>query len=377
MITIFYSDEFVFDLAYIFLSLSSIFLFLFVWSRVEAIRPFYILFWSYFLFVILGGFYDGYSRFYSVTDEAKLISLVGFLSILAGGLLARIAFPNSEAIIRKSFYSNQLGFSNSLVLVRLGLVALFIGWAGTGFVYYRMEVIPILSESPQYYRTRTLQGMGLFYHSSRYLIYFSLGLLALLSSCNRFSKLWLVFFIISSSILLFGYAIRMNSAMAFAIPFLLFFCVKFYWDRFVIFYCALFLTGVLFLGGVLQYYRSYEYVKDQGILEFAFDAMLHRPWVQIENVNHLVNGLGSGGAFLMSYYADLTKILPGANLPNGGVVLHDMLGLNFIGGGITPTLAGEAYVNIGWIGVLLVPLIYAFFIEGVYFFLMMVLFLLQ
>ncbi|MCE8040707.1 hypothetical protein HOP60_00880 [Halomonas daqingensis] len=93
----FYSDEFVFDLAYIFLSLTSIFLFLFVWSRVEAIRPFYILFWSYFLFVILGGFYDGYSRFYSVTDEAKLISLVGFLSILAGGLLARIAFPNSEA----------------------------------------------------------------------------------------------------------------------------------------------------------------------------------------------------------------------------------------------------------------------------------------
>ena len=58
----------------------------------------------------------------------------------------------------------------------------------------------------------------------------------------------------------------------------------------------------------------------------------------------------------LTYVKNLFTLLPGAQL-DVTLWLKEVMGFEFSGGGVTPTLAGEAYINFGYLGLLLVPLV--------------------
>ncbi len=113
---------------------------------------------------------------------------------------------------------------------------------------------------------------------------------------------------------------------------------------------AAMLLAVALLGVVRQ---------DAGVSqEMILVKLLWRPFVNIQNFQTVVDAYPSGidyeyGGTLVK---DLRVLLPGYQ-PNYGTWLKEELGMRFTGGGITVTYLGEAFANLGFYGILLLPVI--------------------
>ena len=92
-----------------------------------------------------------------------------------------------------------------------------------------------------------------------------------------------------------------------------------------------------------------------------------RPFVNIQNFQMVLDHFPTKHEFLWgkTYLIDLSILLPGSN-PNSGTFLKELMGLSFDGGSITPSYLGISYVNFGYAGMILSPIILGFIANSFY-----------
>ena len=86
----------------------------------------------------------------------------------------------------------------------------------------------------------------------------------------------------------------------------------------------------------------------------SYDSLLSEFKVSSVNLNYILNAFPRKVEYQMgaSYFMDFQALIDD-NVGGVTMWLKDALGLNFAGGGVTPTLIGEFYINWGIVGVLI------------------------
>lgn len=103
---------------------------------------------------------------------------------------------------------------------------------------------------------------------------------------------------------------------------------------------------------------SYQYrdaVASGDSLAIAWSAISHYTQVVPENAMLVKDVIDSGAMplqFGSTYFTLFASILPGKQI-SPDMMLKELNGVQFLGGGIPPTLAGEGYMNFGYFGVFL------------------------
>lgn len=103
---------------------------------------------------------------------------------------------------------------------------------------------------------------------------------------------------------------------------------------------------------------SYQYrdaVASGDSLAIAWSAISHYTQVVPENAMLVKNVVDSGVMplqFGSTYFTLFASILPGKQI-SPDMMLKELNGVQFLGGGIPPTLAGEGYMNFGYFGIFL------------------------
>ena len=103
---------------------------------------------------------------------------------------------------------------------------------------------------------------------------------------------------------------------------------------------------------------SYQYrdaVASGDSLAIAWSAILHYTRVVPENAMLVKDVIDSGAMplqFGSTYFTLFASVLPGKQI-SPDMMLKELNGVQFLGGGIPPTLAGEGYMNFGYFGVFL------------------------
>lgn len=103
---------------------------------------------------------------------------------------------------------------------------------------------------------------------------------------------------------------------------------------------------------------SYQYrdaVANGDSLAIAWSAISHYTQVVPENAMLVKDVIDSGAMplqFGSTYFTLFASVLPGKQI-SPDMMLKELNGVQFLGGGIPPTLAGEGYMNFGYFGVFL------------------------
>jgi oligosaccharide repeat unit polymerase len=103
---------------------------------------------------------------------------------------------------------------------------------------------------------------------------------------------------------------------------------------------------------------SYQYrdaVATGDSLAIAWSAISHYTQVVPENAMLVKNVIDSGAMplqFGSTYFTLFASVLPGKQI-SPDMMLKELNGVQFLGGGIPPTLAGEGYMNFGYFGIFL------------------------
>lgn len=103
---------------------------------------------------------------------------------------------------------------------------------------------------------------------------------------------------------------------------------------------------------------SYQYrdaVASGDSIAIAWSAITHYTQVVPENAMLVKNVVDSGAMplqFGSTYFTLFASILPGKQI-SPDMMLKELNGVQFLGGGIPPTLAGEGYMNFGYFGIFL------------------------
>jgi len=343
-----------FDYIYIYLAILNLLVFMRNWNYINFINPFVSFYFGYFLFVVLGGFYDGHGHLYTIKYEVKLYVIIALYIILITGLINKYILCAFTKINCNDFTKVPLTkVISPTVNKRLDLtmrIAYIFGILLTLIAFSKMSVIPMLSDNVHYYRVAELHGKGYLFHPSRILIFISLTYFSVLYvSTKRISLLYLIGMSLLAFIILLGYGIRAEALKAIAFPSLII-ILTYLKPRLKEGLIILVLALAFFtFNGMLQYFRHYgltNQIDILALLEFGWSNVGHRFWVQLENLQHIVNSIPQGALNGSTYLNDLGMLIPGPNV-TGGVILKEYIGLEFSGGGITPTILGEGYANFG------------------------------
>ncbi len=363
---------------YILIAVILLFIFVRKWNYINFVNPYISFFVGYFLFVVFGGFYDGVGHLPEIRPDVKLHVICGFVFLLLGGLFSELFFfingkctgssvvcppsVSSDCLLRKKYF--------------FSIMTLILGWLITLYVYSRMSVIPMLSDNVHYYRVSELQGKGYYYHISRNLIYLSLCYLVTIDYVFRrkvHKFIWVL--CIFSLIILLGYAIRADALKAIVFPGLVYFLFKFERPNKKQTLICLFLFVLLFLfNGLLQYIRHLGFndlvqrISDgqfYDLLVFGWANVGHRFWVQLQNIEYIYSYIGPSVLTGKTYLNDFLILLPGKG-STSGVLLKNLAGVEFEGGGITPSIIGESYVNFGISYAMFMCFFVSFFLNSFY-----------
>jgi oligosaccharide repeat unit polymerase len=127
---------------------------------------------------------------------------------------------------------------------------------------------------------------------------------------------------------------------------------------------ALLVVGLVVLVGALGYVRG-SAGSASGI-SAAYVALQNRLSIDAFNYQRVIDNVPATIPYMngTSLLIDLNTYLPG-HQPNLGSYLKRAFGVHFEGGGITPTILGELYLNWGRIGVLIGSLVLGFLLQWI------------
>lgn len=344
-----------FDSIYIFLSILNLFIFMRSWNFFNFLNPYVSFYIGFFLFVVFGGFYDGFANLYEIDIEIKIAILVSFYLILFAGEIFKLFFLGLKVNVN---YFSKLSLLNEINITSISksfnfyMILVFILGVGLSIIAFSMmNVIPIFSSDVHVSRIEELSGKGFLYHPSRILIFISITYFSLLYlKTSSISLISLLVLIVIGFLILWGYAIRaeaLKTIIYFIIMYLM--CKKISVRNLIL--TSLIVLSFFLFNGLMQYARHYSLSSLMSVdfvvlLEFGWANVGHRFWVQLENLQFIYRNISEAELMGITYINDLFVVLPGKSV-TGGVILKEYIGLNFMGGGITPTILGEGYANFG------------------------------
>jgi len=308
------------------------------------------LFWGIVVFVVFSipvdwAFYD---ERYEYLYGYVLAHASFFIFGLSSGL---VVFSGKGRFVQESGYwaVNKSVYKVYFFLLLFGFLLMVV-------LYFRMPEIPLLAEDVHKARIESLRGLGynykialssmyvgfvgvsyfLFQEGRRYVSIFLAVLLFLFSmlTANRIDSLFFILFSVVVALLPF----RGRKS-----------------DIFNVIKAFLAVVGILFFAGIFQFSRHYGLAslfssEMTEIYKFALGGFFHRFWVQLENISFLVDGNVSL-PWYTTFFNDIAMAIPGSGVGStSGVLLKEAAGVDFMGGGITPSFIGEGYVSFGSVG---------------------------
>jgi oligosaccharide repeat unit polymerase len=333
------------------------------YNLVNILNPisFYLLY--YFIFVAFGGlFAPKYSNRILINEKVFLLVLIGALFFILGSMFYRILskriVPN---IYKKSIYSTwEYNKANYL-----SLSLILIGSMLTFYYYYLAGTIPILHENADYFRVQVKEGKSWLYLLS-YAFYLVGLLIFSLNNMNigKYKTSIIISFL--GSIIFIGLGYRSPAFQLLLMSYVLYSYFKY--KKIKLFRVLIFGLILLFLIGLTGSIRSkgVDVISQYNIIWLTLEW---RFFVQISNIQMIFDWI-SNNQYLYgkSLVIDLLTLLPGYQ-PSFAIWLKDVMGMDFAGG-FTTTLVGEAYANLGFLGVIILSLLMGFIGQGVYYFIM-------
>ena len=235
------------------------------------------------------------------------------------------------------------------------------------FYFLQLGYIPALHEHAAMVRVTAKKGFGGGLLLATGAIYAAFILLScIFLKLSKFKKFFFTFLLFSSSLLISFVGFRGPAAYLLLLMVLAVYFSSCYYINLRAIPKSIILFGLLFiiLLSVVDYMRYGN--------ALSIDAFTHTLWtvtVNVFNLNAIVTGVDSNQIPLFygySFVSDLAVALPSVESEFLGVKLVSMLGLSFVGEGMTVTAPGEGYVNFGFVGVFLHAFILGMVSEMVY-----------
>lgn len=110
--------------------------------------------------------------------------------------------------------------------------------------------------------------------------------------------------------------------------------------------------GLMAIAFIIIYkiYRDATHYSSSFINVF-FEFVLRESYTGCVNINYMIDAFPNKHAFFLgyAYLINFIMLRPGPDL-DFTLTLKEIIGINFSGGGIAPTILGELYLNFGYIG---------------------------
>lgn len=316
----------------------------------DILNPFVLFIYYYlgFLFIALS-WLENFVVNKGVSIETNTIDtiLIFLLLLVFFGLIVNLYLKKYK--FNKKFDFRQIELSPlKSEQVLSGFILFFIGgFFWLIFIIKNGGEIPFLADDVENFRIEARKGVGGITILSSILLTYSGTILAMNNRLNPTLKLIIIFL---TFFLILSFGNRGPAIMYLLILFIGYVLYKKIKIKMI--YPIMGFSVLYFLVVLLGAYR----MNAKADLWTKFGLTIGwRPFVNIKNVDLLLNKYDN---FLYGYgyWIDLYVLMPGYS-PNLGTWLKEYMGLSFDGGSITATIIGEAYVNFGYYGVYLYPLL--------------------
>lgn len=300
-------------------------------------------------------FYIGFSCILNLIFEINLdlnyktvivVFLYPIIFLISSHLMINIILLKKPKKIEnrlKFNLSNNKVFYFSILFYFFGIMLFFVTYTKIGY-------IPALMDNVDGGRVDAKAGLGSFILLGTAFLYTSAIFgFAYFDKLTIIKKFFLVIILISSCIVIGGLGFR--GPVAYLVLYILlvkFFLSKEYINLNKIPY-RFFIYGFLFiiLLSIIDFVRHGN--------EFSLNSLSQIYWtmtVNLYNLNNIVIFFENNDFFYgKSFIDDMLVAFPGSDTKFFGVVLKDLLDLDFAGEGMTVTAPGEGYANGGFIGV--------------------------
>ena len=318
-------------------------------------------FWYYMVICLLGAdpLLQNIVPSIPITNRTFFVLILSLYSFLIGAILVKL-FLKSPRYSNKDYKIFKFDKEMSWLLILVGMgTALFT----FGFVF---KGVPILAADAENARVEMKAGLGFLVTPAIFAS--QLGGLALFAYYvikNDRVKVFLAFLIIMVlAITLLGFGYRSHAVSMLLLSFVIYCYIRF--GRLPIINTIVVSIIILVSIGVLGLVRRGQANLASNIASVAKygvqRVMLINPMV----VERIMMQFPQQTDFLYgeSIWVDFRSLLPGAD-EGSGIFLKRMLGMEFSGGGVTPSFPGEIYVNFSWLGVLLFSFLIGCLCQGI------------
>ena len=299
--------------------------------------------------------------FSKVIGTSKIIALIilSLISYLIGDFFSDLIYKKNKNFKLKSL-DNILNNTKVDKIINyiyaFGILVMVAFYLGIGN-------IPIFMENAEDMRAIVKQGKGSYIILSSVIFMMTTSyyiMQVFRKQTNNKTNILIYIKIIIPYMLLFGAGYRNPLAQLFLLNTITYYYIKY--KKIKIKRLFIIITLLLFF---LIGYSIFRYSGEVSISKLStemFTKILWMMFVNYSNVGMLVNLVDSHSLFYgRTYIKEFATLLPGQN-ENVGVMLKNMLGMNFSGEGVTLTILGESYINFSYIGVIII-----FFILGLVF----------
>lgn len=297
-------------------------------------------------------------------SDVSLIILLGYLGLNLGFVLARVC--SASSVLANGLCADYSGWllRKSRGMYILGLFLSFVSIVA-GFIYfYRAGFIPLFSSNKEEARVAAMSVSG----NGYFLYLLAIGVVApsfmalfYLRDGNPFRLLSPLFVLVLVSIAMLLLFTGSRRYVVWMFIYLL--AVYHYVFRMIPVRRLLFFSGLgLFFVVLFEIFRNPDSDTTAGFLV----ASMYRLVIYTSNLEKVYSYFGDvgfmwGGTFFM----DILTILPGKQIDYQSW-LKELVGLEFEGFGIPPTVMGDFYINFGLLGVCVGTFIVGFLLRVFY-----------
>lgn len=215
------------------------------------------------------------------------------------------------------------------------------------FFVFKAGQIPIFSSDIENFRIEAREGMG--YVTILSITFITYSGLYLAISLNNKVRIFIILCISSFILLSFGNRAPM---LYFLLFYFIFLCIKYKIKINLVKVLPIALAGYL----LLVLLGAYRMNVDANLSDKFLLTLGWRPYVNLQNLDLILNYF-TDFLYGKGYWIDLYVLAPGPD-PNLGTWIKDVLRLEFDGGSVTITYLGDAFVNFGFLGVIVYPIIF-------------------
>ena len=345
-----------------YLSILALVVFFYFFDKVFNLRnlynPLVFLVIYHFVFFYLGIFYSDIYSHITIDDSSKNWIKYSFFSIFIGGIISRLLFQNIglryQRIPEVKFHIsyNNIHIVLAVIFILIGIVlTLNFNISNGGIIFFMDEI--------ENSRIKLRKGRGLL---TQLIIYFiTYGLLAYFMQRKRKQSVNIIVLIICCfCVLTLG-----NRGPVLFLLLHVFLVYQIVYSRQFSYKKVFLYFSILFVFMVMM--GAYRVNHSADFIDLFKFRLAWRPFVNIQNFQMVLDHFPTKHEFLWgkTYLIDLSILLPGSN-PNSGTFLKELMGLSFDGGSITPSYLGISYVNFGYAGMILSPIILGFIANSFY-----------